>query len=112
MPDDLPILEVLLKRGKAGGRSVPWPVRLWVEPAIWPNDSSNRVTEPTIIKKAGDFAATPAYDRNPFMPSTKRFVCIHGHFYQPPRENPWLETVETQDSAAPYHDCARAGSTW
>jgi alpha-amylase/alpha-mannosidase (GH57 family) len=38
------------------------------------------------------------------MPSTKRFVCIHGHFYQPPRENPWLETVETQDSAAPYHD--------
>jgi alpha-amylase/alpha-mannosidase (GH57 family) len=38
------------------------------------------------------------------MPPGKRFVCIHGHFYQPPRENPWLETVETQDSAAPYHD--------
>ena len=38
------------------------------------------------------------------MSATKRFVCIHGHFYQPPRENPWLETVETQDSAAPYHD--------
>jgi alpha-amylase/alpha-mannosidase (GH57 family) len=38
------------------------------------------------------------------MPPSKRFVCIHGHFYQPPRENPWLETVETQDSAAPYHD--------
>jgi alpha-amylase/alpha-mannosidase (GH57 family) len=34
----------------------------------------------------------------------KRFVCVHGHFYQPPRENPWLETIETQDSAAPYHD--------
>ena len=32
------------------------------------------------------------------------FVCVHGHFYQPPRENPWLETVEVQDSAAPYHD--------
>ncbi|MGA3033947.1 MAG: DUF3536 domain-containing protein [Terracidiphilus sp.] len=38
------------------------------------------------------------------MPQAKRFVCIHGHFYQPPRENPWLETVEIQDSAAPYHD--------
>jgi alpha-amylase/alpha-mannosidase (GH57 family) len=38
------------------------------------------------------------------MPSTKKYICIHGHFYQPPRENPWLETVETQDSAAPYHD--------
>src|SRR4051794_22160346 len=33
-----------------------------------------------------------------------RYICIHGHFYQPPRENPWLEAVETQDSAAPYHD--------
>jgi alpha-amylase/alpha-mannosidase (GH57 family) len=33
-----------------------------------------------------------------------RFLCIHGHFYQPPRENPWLESVEVQDSAAPYHD--------
>ncbi|MCF8061154.1 MAG: DUF3536 domain-containing protein [Deltaproteobacteria bacterium] len=34
----------------------------------------------------------------------ERFVCIHGHFYQPPRENPWLEAVEIQDGAAPYHD--------
>src|SRR5688572_21909727 len=33
-----------------------------------------------------------------------RFITIHGHFYQPPRENPWLEAVETQDSASPYHD--------
>ncbi len=33
-----------------------------------------------------------------------RFICIHGHFYQPPRENPWLEAVEMQDSAHPYHD--------
>jgi len=32
------------------------------------------------------------------------FVCIHCHFYQPPRENPWLETVESQDSASPHHD--------
>lgn len=33
-----------------------------------------------------------------------KFVCIHGHFYQPPRENPWLESIELQDSAYPYHD--------
>lgn len=33
-----------------------------------------------------------------------RYVCIHGHFYQPPRENPWLEAVEKQESARPYHD--------
>jgi alpha-amylase/alpha-mannosidase (GH57 family) len=34
----------------------------------------------------------------------ERYICIHGHFYQPPRENPWLEAVESQDSAYPYHD--------
>jgi len=34
----------------------------------------------------------------------KRYLCIHGHFYQPPRENAWLEAVEVQDSAYPYHD--------
>jgi alpha-amylase/alpha-mannosidase (GH57 family) len=33
-----------------------------------------------------------------------RYICIHGHFYQPPRENPWLEAIEPQDEAAPYHD--------
>jgi len=32
------------------------------------------------------------------------FVAIHGHFYQPPRENPWLETIETEESAHPFHD--------
>ena len=32
------------------------------------------------------------------------YLAIHGHFYQPPRENPWLEYLETQDSAAPAHD--------
>jgi alpha-amylase/alpha-mannosidase (GH57 family) len=34
----------------------------------------------------------------------EKFICVHGHFYQPPRENPWLEAVELQDSAFPYHD--------
>ncbi len=33
-----------------------------------------------------------------------KYICIHGHFYQPPRENAWLEYVEHQDSAYPYHD--------
>jgi alpha-amylase/alpha-mannosidase (GH57 family) len=33
-----------------------------------------------------------------------KYICIHGHFYQPPRENPYLEAIELQDSAYPYHD--------
>jgi len=34
----------------------------------------------------------------------EKYVCIHGHFYQPPRENAWLEVIEQQDSAYPFHD--------
>ena len=34
----------------------------------------------------------------------ERYLCIHSHFYQPPRENPWLEAIEIQDSATPFHD--------
>lgn len=34
----------------------------------------------------------------------ERYICIHAHFYQPPRENPWLEAVERQESAFPFHD--------
>ncbi|MGC8494179.1 MAG: DUF3536 domain-containing protein [Syntrophobacteraceae bacterium] len=34
----------------------------------------------------------------------KKYVCVHAHFYQPPRENPWLGEIEREDSAAPYHD--------
>ena len=34
----------------------------------------------------------------------KKYICIHGHFYQPPRENPWLEAITPQESAFPYHD--------
>src|SRR4028118_2357919 len=31
-------------------------------------------------------------------------VTVHGHFYQPPRENPYLDAIERQPSASPYHD--------
>ncbi len=38
------------------------------------------------------------------MPQKNIYLTVHGHFYQPPRENPWLESIEKQDSAAPFPD--------
>ncbi len=38
------------------------------------------------------------------MSSSGRFAVVHGHFYQPPRENPWLETVPREAGAQPFHD--------
>ncbi|MFB2974368.1 DUF3536 domain-containing protein [Aerosakkonema sp. BLCC-F183] len=38
------------------------------------------------------------------LQSTGVFVTVHGHFYQPPRENPYLDAIERQPSAAPFHD--------
>jgi alpha-amylase/alpha-mannosidase (GH57 family) len=35
---------------------------------------------------------------------TERYLCVHGHFYQPPRQNPWLEELEAEASATPFHD--------
>src|SRR3989449_3815983 len=38
------------------------------------------------------------------VPTMEHYICVHGHFYQPPRQNPWLEAIELQDAAHPYHD--------
>lgn len=38
------------------------------------------------------------------MSRSNKYVCIHGHFYQPPRENAWLATIEQQESAHPFQD--------
>ncbi len=38
------------------------------------------------------------------MNTAKRYICLHGHFYQPPRENAWLEEIELQETAFPFHD--------
>lgn len=38
------------------------------------------------------------------MNTDRLYLCVHGHFYQPPRENAWLEEIEEQRSASPWHD--------
>jgi alpha-amylase/alpha-mannosidase (GH57 family) len=47
-------------------------------------------------------AHTPASD--PLKVAQGIYVTVHGHFYQPPRENPYLDAIERQPSAAPFHD--------
>jgi alpha-amylase/alpha-mannosidase (GH57 family) len=41
---------------------------------------------------------------DPLKTATGVYVTVHGHFYQPPRENPYLDMIERQPSAAPFHD--------
>ena len=48
-------------------------------------------------------AAAPATPQSPET-GTQTFITVHGHFYQPPRENPYLDAIERQPSAAPFHD--------
>ncbi len=41
---------------------------------------------------------------DPLRTATGVYVTVHGHFYQPPRENPYLDSIERQPSATPFHD--------
>ena len=50
------------------------------------------------------YASSPSPVVHPPSPVVMRSIVIHGHFYQPPRENPWLEEIEREASAAPHHD--------
>ena len=63
-------------------------------------------TRPCLPRRAGHRGpgAGEAAGRPRVVDRTSRSIVIHGHFYQPPREDPWLEEVETEPSAAPFHD--------
>lgn len=55
--------------------------------------------QPSALARA---KATIADD--PLQTARGVYITVHGHFYQPPRENPYLNTIERQPSAHPYHD--------
>ncbi len=42
--------------------------------------------------------------QNPLKRAIGVYITVHGHFYQPPRENPYLDAIERQPSAAPFHN--------
>lgn len=48
--------------------------------------------------------ATGQPDPTALQVATGIYVTVHGHFYQPPRENPYLDAIERQPSATPFHD--------
>lgn len=71
-------------------------------------DSSNAADFATPSESAiadpADLIPTIAPHRDPLRVAQGVYVTIHGHFYQPPRENPYLDAIERQPSASPFHD--------
>jgi alpha-amylase/alpha-mannosidase (GH57 family) len=61
------------------------------------DSSLSKVGEPAMATQVTHDGLIPAV-------STGVFVCVHGHFYQPPRENPYLGAIEKQNGAQPFHN--------
>ncbi|NES05562.1 MAG: hypothetical protein F6K22_23770, partial [Okeania sp. SIO2F4] len=64
------------------------------------NQANNSVVEVSLSETTNNQTTSVA----PIHTATGVYVTIHGHFYQPPRENPYLDAIERQPSAAPCHD--------
>ncbi|NJL39075.1 MAG: DUF3536 domain-containing protein [Leptolyngbyaceae cyanobacterium SM1_4_3] len=57
-----------------------------------------------IISTQFSVAAESRAEHDPLQTALGVYVTVHGHFYQPPRENPYLNAIERQSSASPFHD--------
>ncbi len=57
-------------------------------------------------RRATDLIRSPKFSAEPLPTEASKgvYVTLHGHFYQPPRENPYIGTIERQPSAAPFHN--------
>jgi len=56
-----------------------------------------------MVQRSPHFLSSKPY-LDPLQVAAGVYVTVHGHFYQPPRENPYLNAIERQPSAAPLHD--------
>ena len=63
-----------------------------------------QIAPAVVINPDPKLTNAPGNANDPLKTATGVYVTIHGHFYQPPRENPYLDTIERQPSAAPFHD--------
>ncbi len=67
--------------------------------------TSQDTQQPHADAALADSSALLALDQqNSLQQAEGVYVTLHGHFYQPPRENPYLGTIERQSSASPFHD--------
>lgn len=65
-------------------------------------DNLQNGTDPHALNCPNSVASLDQND--PLKTAIGVYVTVHGHFYQPPRENPYLDAIERQPSAAPFHD--------
>ena len=88
--------------------SIPSPSRAAVLLPCWGTGGERAHRFPAFLREERRRTQEPesrfCVSRSGSLNAMERYICIHCHFYQPPRENPWLEAVEVQDSASPYHD--------
>ncbi|MBD2020213.1 DUF3536 domain-containing protein [Leptolyngbya sp. FACHB-36] len=62
-------------------------------------DPDPALLAPDLTHQSGAAIAT-----DPLRTAQGVYITVHGHFYQPPRENPYLDAIERQPSAAPFHN--------
>lgn len=80
-------------------------LNLFIHGGFFDMNTTSYIPENTGQEKATFDVPTPLRSQaNPLEKAEGVYVTLHGHFYQPPRENPYLGTIERQSSAAPFHD--------
>lgn len=69
------------------------------------NNAVSRINQTTAVVELEPLTTSNGYGERPVSDLEQTiYITVHGHFYQPPRENPYLNAIERQESAAPFHN--------